>query len=174
MLILIAAQSLDGFIARPNQPGTDFCSDADAEFLRNELKSFDSLIMGRKTYDTLRERILNSNTQRYLRKIVTRTPANYQSDTRPGLVEFTNAQAEATLSELTERGRKKTALLGGGEIYTQYLQAGLVDELWITIEPFLFGSGTPLFAAKTERTLELISSSQLGTNTSLLKYKPTR
>ncbi len=172
MLILIAAQSLDGFIARPNQPGTDFCSDADADFLRNELKSFDSLIMGRKTYATLRERILNSNTQRYLRKIVTRTPANYKLDTRPDLVEFTNATPQATLTELADRGRKKTALLGGGEIYTQYLQTGLVDELWITIEPILFGAGTPLFSAQTEQRLELISSSQLSSDTALLKYKP--
>lgn len=172
MLVLIAAQSLDGYIARLERPGTDFCSEADAQFLRDALKDFDSLIMGRKTFDTLRERILNSDTKRYLRKIVTRAPENYASVTQPDLVEFTNANPQDTLEELSKRGRKKTALLGGGEIYTQYLKANLVDELWITVEPLLFGEGTPLFAGKNERQLSLLSSNQLSEQTVLLKYKP--
>ncbi len=174
MLILIAAQSIDGFIARADRPGTDFCSDADANFLRTALKDFDSLIMGRKTYDTLRERILNSDTRRYLRKIVTRDPANYSADTRPELVEFTSASPADTLAELAKRGRKKTALLGGGEIYTQYLAAGLVDELWLSVEPLLFGAGTPLINKDCQQKLELLSSAPLGDNTILLKYKPLR
>ncbi len=174
MLILIAAQSLDGFIARPDRPGTDFCSDADARFLHESLKDFDSLIMGRKTYDTLRDRILNSDTTRYLRKIVTRSPQTHSADTRPDLVEFTAAKPADLLAELAARGRKKTALLGGGEIYTQYLKAGHVDELWITVEPLLFGGGTPLLSVEHELKLELLSTQQLGENTVLLKYKPTR
>lgn len=172
MLILIAAQTLDGYIARLDRPGTDFCSDADALFLRETLKDFDSLIMGRKTYATLRERIQNSTSKRYLRKIVTRDPQAYAADTRPELIEFTQAQPADVLSELAERGRKKTALLGGGEIYTQYLESGLVDELWITLEPLLFGDGVPLLNSPRERPLTLISSQHLSGNTLLLKYKP--
>ncbi|MBD5778625.1 dihydrofolate reductase [Pelagicoccus sp. NFK12] len=172
MLILIAAQSLDGFIARPDRAGTDFCSEADASFLRDTLKKFDSLIMGRKTFETLRERILNSDTKRYLRKIITRSPAAYAADTRPDLVEFTDQPPIETLSELAGRGRKKTALLGGGEIYTQYLEAGVVDELWITIEPLLFGGGTPLLGKANERPLKLLSHHRLSDETLLLKYKP--
>lgn len=171
MLILIAAQTLDGFIARADRPGTDFCSDADAAFLSKALQDFDSLIMGRKTYDTLRDRILNSNTTRFLRKIVTRKPANFEDDTRAELVEFTRSTPKEVLAELRGRGRFKTALLGGGEIYTQYLAAGVVDELWLTIEPKLFGLGTPLITQALELDLSLISSAPLSENTVLLKYR---
>lgn len=171
MLTLIAAQSIDGYIARPNQPGTDFCSDADAQFLRNSLKEFDSLIMGRKTYDTLRNRILNSDTTRYLRKILTRSPQQFASDTRSDLIEFTDQVPSSILAELIDRGRDRTALLGGGEIYTAFLTAGLVDELWITIEPYLFGDGTPLFTQTQELTFELESATSLGDRSVLLKYK---
>lgn len=174
MLTLIAAQTLDGFIARPERPGTDFCSAADASFLRQALKDFDSLVMGRKTYDTLRERILNSNTKRFLRKIITRYPSDYAADVRPELVEFTSESPLAVLSELAKRGRKKTALLGGGEIYSQYLAAGRVDEFWLTLEPKLFGAGTPLLTQKLELDLELLSSSPLGPNVLLLKYRIAR
>ncbi|MDQ8185991.1 dihydrofolate reductase family protein [Pelagicoccus sp. SDUM812002] len=174
MLVLIAAQSIDGFIARPDRPGTGFCSDADSRFLRNALQDFDSLIMGRKTYETLRNRILKSVTKRFLRKIVTRHPGTFSADARPGLVEFTDASPSSVLSELKTRGRKKTALLGGGEIYTHYLEEALVDELWITIEPLLFGGGTPLFTGASERSYELLESTKLGKDTVLLKYKPVR
>lgn len=171
MLVLIAAQTLDGYIARPDRPGTDFCSDADATFLRDALKGFDSLIMGRKTYHTLRDRILNSDTQRFLRKIATRDPDIHAKDHRTDLIEFTSDSPAATLAELARRGRKKTALLGGSEIYAQYLAAGLVDELWITVEPLLFGAGTALLAAPCELPLKLQSVTQLGENVVLLKYK---
>ncbi|EDY82450.1 riboflavin biosynthesis protein RibD C-terminal domain protein [Verrucomicrobiia bacterium DG1235] len=174
MLTLIAAQTLDGFIARQNQPGTDFCSDADAAFLRSALKDFDSLVMGRKTYDTLRDRIQNSDTTRYLRKIVTRDPASHAADTKPDLVEFTSAPPDEILAELAKRGRNKTALLGGGEIYTRFLSAGLVDELWITIEPLLFGAGTPLLSQPLELQFKLHSSAPLGKNALLLKYLPQK
>lgn len=171
MLVLIAAQTLDGYIARPDRPGTDFCSEADAAFLREALKEFDSLIMGRKTYHTLRERILNSDTQRFLRKIVTRSPDIHAKDQRDDLIEFTGDTPAEILNELDRRGRKKTALLGGSEIYAQYLAAGLVDELWITVEPLLFGAGTALLAAPCELALQLVSVSRLSENVVLLKYK---
>jgi len=170
MLTLIAAQSLDGYIARPDQPGTGFCSDADAQFLGSALKNFDSLIMGRKTYTTLRERILKSDTTRYLRKIVTRSPEDYANDIRPDLIEFTAQPPTAILKELSKRGRKRTALLGGGEIYTAFLIAGLVDELWLTLEPYLFGGGTPLFTKEQEMQFKLKESQLLSSDTLLLKY----
>lgn len=172
MLILIAAQSIDGFIARHDQPGTAFCSDADATFLREALQEFDSLIMGRKTYDTLRDQIQNSTTTRFLRKIVTRDPQQFRNDEKQDLIEFTNAAPETILEELTQRGRSRTALLGGGEIYTQFLGANLVDELWLTIEPLLFGAGTPLVSKPIETDkLELKSSTPLNEQTLLLKYR---
>lgn len=173
-LVLIAAQSLDGFIARHDQPGTGFCSEADSSFLRTALLDFDSLIMGRKTFDTLRERIENSNTTRYLRKIVTRTPQHYFSSHRENLVEFTDATPSQILAELGQRGRKNAALLGGGEIYTAFLEANLVDELWLTLEPQIFGTGTPLATRPLNQHFQLTSAENLSPDTLLLKYLPKK
>ncbi|MBC2605823.1 dihydrofolate reductase [Pelagicoccus albus] len=170
-ITLIAAQSLDGFIARPDRPGTDFCSEADAAFLRSSLQNFDSMIMGRKTYETLRQRIQSSSSTRFLRKVVTRNPSDFEDEERPGLIEFTNLSPTQIQAELAKRGRKMTALLGGGQIYTHFLASGLVEELWITIEPILFGAGTPLLTKELELNLQLFESSQLSETSVLLKYK---
>lgn len=173
-LILIAAQSLDGFIARHGQPGTDFCSEADSAFLSSALKDFDSLIFGRKTFDTLRHRILNSKTKRFLRKILTRSPDAYRDLAQADQVEFTDAPPADILAELARRGRRRCALLGGGEAYTRFLEAGLVDELWLTLEPRLFGIGTPLATRALDLAFALDATSRLTPDTLLLKYLPQR
>ncbi len=169
-LTLIAAQSLDGFITRHDEPGTDFCGSEDAQFLSATLKEFDSMIMGRKTFETLRDRIVASHTTRYLRKICTRKPADFAHLSREGLIEFTDAAPSGILEDLEARGRSRCALLGGGEIYTRFLEADLVDELWLTLEPKLFGTGTPIVASPIDRQFMLESMTKLGQNTALLKY----
>lgn len=167
---MIAAQSLDGFIARQGETGTAFCSEEDRAFLRSALKGFDSMVMGRKTFDTLRDQIVASTSTRYLRKIVTRSPSRFAALERPGLVEFTNATPSDILGELADRGRKRCALLGGGEIYGSFLKAGLVDELWLTVEPVVFGAGTPLVTGPVDKWFSLTDCKPLGSDTALLKY----
>lgn len=167
---MIAAQSIDGFIARADRAGTGFCGEADRRFLREALREFDALVMGRKTFETVKEVIVASRSERFLRKILTRHPDRFATLERPGLVEFANATPEAIAAELAARGRKRCALLGGGEIYASFLKAGLVDELWVTVEPRIFGSGTPLAAGDLDVSFRLESAEALGDGAALLKY----
>lgn len=39
----------------------------------------------------------------------------------------------------------KDVSVSGGEVVRHLLQAGLVDEMWISLVPVLFGDGTPLY-----------------------------
>lgn len=167
---MIAAQSLDGFISRHQETGTKFCSEQDAAFLKKSLKAFDSMIMGRKTYETLRDRIISSTTTQYIRKIQSRNPSRYANDQRENLIEFTLDSPANICKELVTRGRTNCALLGGGETYTQFLEADLVDELWLTIEPRIFGSGTPIATGPLDKAFRLLSSELLSADTLLLKY----
>jgi len=36
-------------------------------------------------------------------------------------------------------------VLGGGDLARQFAEAGLLDEMWITVTPVLLGTGKPLF-----------------------------
>ena len=49
-----------------------------------------------------------------------------------------------------------------------------MDELYLTIEPLLFGHGVPLFASETEQHLELLSLKKLNQHTLLAHYKLIR
>jgi dihydrofolate reductase len=44
---------------------------------------------------------------------------------------------------------KKIAILGGAQTYAWCLEQGIFDELYLTVEPIVFGRGINLFGDKT-------------------------
>ncbi|ATC65756.1 deaminase [Nibricoccus aquaticus] len=171
---LIAAQSLDGFITKHAAPGSDFASSADQVHLRNALAGFDCSVMGAETYRTARTQIRERLTPPRLRTVLTRSPQNFAADTLPGLLEFSSASPAQLLADLSARALRRCALLGGAQIHSLFLNSHLIDELWLTVEPALFGRGTPLLAQATDTRLRLLSQEKLAADTILLKYEVLR
>ena len=86
-----------------------------------------------------------------LRRVVwTREPERHAAETIPGVLEFTRERPVETAARLRADGRKRCALLGGGTVNAAWLEAGLVDEICVTVESRLFGYGTPLAGANPE------------------------
>jgi dihydrofolate reductase len=171
---LIAVQSLDGFITKHATPGSDFASPADQEHLRNTLAGFDCSVMGAETYRTAREQIRARLTSPRLRTVLTRSPQTFLADTVPDRLEFSSASPAQLLADLGARSLHHCALLGGAQIHSLFLNAQLVNELWLTIEPVLFGQGTPLLANATDTRLRFLSEEKLAADTLLLKYEVIR
>ncbi|MDD2765830.1 MAG: dihydrofolate reductase family protein [Opitutaceae bacterium] len=173
-IVLIAAQSLDGFITKHAQPGTAFTSPEDKAYFRAALATFDVCIFGAETYRVSRDFIRTQLPGRHVRLVMTRDPARYAAEAIPGTLEFTDAAPAALVDQLRGHGCQRCGLLGGSHIHSLFLEAGLADEVWLTIEPVLFGGGTPLLARPTDIRLELQASEQLGAHTLLLKYRVLR
>ena len=171
---LLAAQSLDGFITQHQFPGSGFTSEADKSHFRAALSRFDCSIMGGETFRVSRELILSRLTSQRLRLVLTRDPAAFAKDARPGLLEFTQLGAPEMLAQLESRGYQRCALLGGAQLHSMFLEANLVDELWLTIEPVLFGQGTPFLSRKGEFRLSLFEQSHLSEDVLLLKYRTSK
>lgn len=171
---LIAVQSLDGFITKHATSGSAFASLADQNHLRKALADFDCSVMGAETYRTARALIRDHMRAPRLRTVLTRTPQNFAADVRPGILEFSSAFPIELLNDLSARGHQRCALLGGAQIHSLFLKAGLVDELWLTIEPMLFGMGTPLIAEAVDIRLKRLSTENLTADTALLKYEVLR
>ncbi len=173
-IILVAVVSLDGRITRPGQSGAGFASAGDQAWFRESPREFDCSVMGRKTFSSIREQTLaraNDAGAPRLRLVMTRDPAAHAEDARPGSLEFSDSDATSIARALQARGHQRCALLGGGEIHRQFLDAGLVDALWLTIEPVLLGGGTPLVdGAIPEAVFELAETRHLSKNTLLLNY----
>ena len=172
---LLTAQSLDGFITRHDTPGSGFASPEDQKHFHAALEGFDCSVMGSVTYRGARELICTKPMAKRLRVVLTRTPAEHAAEAQPGSLEFTKDAPGKVLASLGRRGFTRCVLLGGAQVHGLFLSAGLVDEIWLTIEPVLFGGGTPLLAARVNVRLELLASEKLNAaGTLLLRYRVVR
>ena len=160
--VAYVATSIDGRISRAFKKLPDWTSPEDKTFLSKSLAKADALIVGRNTY---------SAASKSLRKRKTFVlTSRVQNAVRRGLVTFINPANVAIKEQLTDF--KTVAILGGGSAYCYMLENGLLDELFVTIEPLVFGNGQPMFAGGTKATrLSLESVRRLnGQGTLLIHY----
>jgi dihydrofolate reductase len=72
---------------------------------------------------------------------------------------FVTDGIESALDQAREAAKGKDVLIAGGaNAVQQYLAAGLIDELTLSIAPVLLGGGTPLFAKGESAELEQIAA----------------
>ena len=111
--------------------------------------------------------------EKKLRIILTRRPEKYNSQTVEGQLEFSGETPRQLVKRLTSIGYKEILLVGGSIINGLFLKQNLVDELYLTIEPKLFGSGKNIIEGQLlNKSLRLISVKKLNkVGTLLLKYK---
>jgi dihydrofolate reductase len=75
---------------------------------------------------------------------------------------------------LAAAGDQDVSLAGGGQAISQYLKAGLVDEMQLHVVPIFLGGGARLFedhVADAPGKLELIRAVESPTGVMHLKYK---
>lgn len=167
-VILLAAMSTDGFIAPLDQeklPSTVWTSSEDKQFFTEKSKEIGIMIMGSKTFDTIGRALSGRRSI-----VMTSKPDNYVKFDDPNLL-FTNENPEEILTNLRLQGVKQVALCGGARIYNLFLQKNLVDKMFLTIEPHIFGAGVKLFNEKIEEKFQLLEQKKLNEQgTLLLEY----
>jgi dihydrofolate reductase len=163
-VLLVAAMTIDGKIARGTHEVIDWSSPEDKSMFMRVSRESGVLIMGRNTYETL-ERPLPERLHIVLTRRTSSQPA-------PEQVEFTSAPPAEILDELARRGYQTVILAGGAEAYRTFIDAGLVDELWLTVEPVAFGNGISLLGeAPLSLRLRLIQSVHLNESSLQLRYQ---
>jgi dihydrofolate reductase len=160
---IIAALSADGFIAKdPTTPSTTWTSKEDKKRFVDISKRAGVCVMGLTTWQTFSGRPLKD------RLNIVYSPAPI-----PGLpagVETTAKSPADLLAELAGRGFKEVAICGGSTIYTMFMKSGLVERLYLTVEPVIFGDGVRLFKDPLDFKLKLEKSEKTEGGTMLLDY----
>ncbi len=159
------AITLDGKIAKFTTHPATWTSKADKKIFVEETKKAGVIIMGQTTYDTIGRPLPG-------RLNVVMNPQPDTSKNIPGTLEFTNTQPIELVKELEKRGFNSIIIGGGSTINGLFLKAGLLDEVWLTIEPKLFGEGLSLFkGADIDINLELIDVLRLDANVLHVRYR---
>ncbi len=115
------AMSLDGYIAGPNGEYDWIVQDPDFDFAAM-WKQFDTFLIGRKTYDTMRQ-TGNTKPMRGIQYVV--SSRTMKAEECPGAV--LSDDAVAYVKELRTQPGLDIAVFGGGELFRSLLAAGLVD-----------------------------------------------
>ena len=132
------ATSLDGFIADRTGGHDWIVMDPEIDFAA-VMSSFDTVIMGRKTYETAIASGRGAGMPGMTTLVVSRTLN--QKDC-PG-VTVTNSVQEM-IADLRQEPGKDLWLFGGGVLFSTMLDAGMVDSVELTIIPVLLGQGLSL------------------------------
>jgi len=137
--IAIAAITIDGKIAKGLNHMSDWTSKEDKLFMRALLSKCDVVIIGNNTYKTAIKPLSKRNC------IVFSKSAGRPVRKSANLL-YVNPKKINFKSLITKLGYKKIAILGGAQTYSWFLENNLIDELYLTIEPIIFGTGINLFA----------------------------
>ena len=156
---IIAALTADGFIGKSSQHLTDWTSKEDKHFFVEKTKQAGVVVFGQNTFETIGKPLKD------------RLTIVYSKDKQYEGVEVTQKEPQELLEDLAKRGYTEVAICGGATIYTMFMQAGVVDKLYLSVEPVLFGQGLTLFNKELDKKLTLVSIQKLGDNTILIEYK---
>ena len=181
-VIFGGANSLDNYIARKDD-AVDWImwGDEAAAVMADYWKNFDTILMGRKTYEVA------VGMSKGRGKSKSKGQGKAKRDPFPGMKSFVfsrtlkqNADdsieiiaddAAGFVHKLKSEEGKDICLMGGGEFARTLFDADLIDEIGFNIHPVLLGSGIPLFLEMTHQIdLELLECKAFKNGCVLVTY----
>ena len=132
------AMSLDGFIAGPAGEYDWIVPDEDIDF-GALYAQFDTFLMGRKTYQELKDSFLKSEV--FEDKQILVFSDSLTAGDHPEVRLVGSAAVDVTIAELRSQPGKDIWLYGGGELFRSLLERGHVDTVEPAVIPVLLGQG---------------------------------
>jgi dihydrofolate reductase len=169
------AASLDGFIAEPDG-GIAWLrayEDAGRELYEEFLAGVGALAMGAATYDALLEQ-LDSAAWPYEDQPTWVFTHRRQDPPDGADVRFVEGSVAEPHAEMrAAAGDANVWVVGGGDLLSQFVDAGLLHDLRLTVVPVVLGAGVPLFPKAVPGALELTGTSPVGGGLVELRYELT-
>lgn len=171
-ITLVLVASINGKITRGNDPDIyKWTSVEDQKHFFGLIEKYSLIVMGRKTYEVGKPRMKHIPSR--LRIVYTKNPKQYKNEEIPNQLLFTNEPPDELISKLERMKYKEMLLVGGSKLATLFLKQKLINTIMLTIEPYLFGSGTDIFEMFDDMVpVELTDCKQLNQKgTLLLTYR---
>jgi dihydrofolate reductase len=160
-IILMMAVTADGKIAKTADHFPDWTSKEDKRMFAAVTKEHGAVIFGENTFKTFPKALPER-----LNVVFTLEPNQPETEN----VKWVSGEPEKVLAELEKMGFKKAVLGGGAGLNTQFLEKKLIDEVWLTVEPKIFGAGLGIFNGDMNVDLRLLSVEKINENAVVLKY----
>lgn len=176
-VFIIASLTANGYLAdtsNASAKSTSWTSPEDLKFFVQKTKAAGVIVMGSYTYKTIGHPLKNRLNLVYTTHPESiphsqPLPANHRP--LPTDIPYTTSLPPDQLINQLTGVTKQIAICGGSQIYSLFLSAGVVDTLYLTIEPILFGQGIPFINTPLTQKLKLITTTPLSSQTLLLEYQ---
>jgi len=170
--IVYIACSLDGFIARSdgsldwlmNIPNSDNSDYGFSDFL----KSIDAIIMGRKTFETVKK----FESWPYSQPVFVLSNSMRTMESK---YEDKASIVNGSISDIVDKLRQSNLnnlYIDGGQTIQSFLRRDMIDEMIITTVPIILGNGIALFGnIGRELNFEIINCEQINNTLIQARYK---
>ncbi len=158
------AMTVDGYIADQNDQ-TPWSDEEWLSFSRF-VQDAGNIVVGTKTYEIMEAHGEFSKIGNPFTVVVSTSSFSPENNTV-----FVRSPQEA-LQILEEMNFSKALIAGGGRLNAAFMKEKLIDEIYLDVEPFIFGKGVSLFSDELlDVQLKLMESKRLSDNTIQLYYQ---
>jgi dihydrofolate reductase len=168
-VILVFVSTLDGKVTKWGDPHVrDWTSKQDQQYYKQIWKDAKLIVMGSNTF--IAEKFGPSGSRLLL--VMTRQISKYKQYEKAGQIEFTDNSPKELVEKFQKKGFDIMVVVGGAHVATSFLKEQLIDELWLTIEPKIFGTGGNFVVEqKLDIDLKMISCEKVNEEGTLItKY----
>ncbi len=166
-LAIVALTDIRGNIALEENDKLEWGSKEDKTFFRQLTTQYGTIIMGRKTFENIGRKLPN----RLNVVLSSKEKIVLENGDRPDLIIF--GTVHEIIRKAEEIGISKACVIGGRKVFTQFLNSGVVNKIYLTIEPVILPSYFNIFSQISSKILlKLEYSMILNENGTLLaEYK---
>ena len=163
-VILYMAITANGFIAKKNDD-TSWISRDEWDSYSQMVQRARCMVVGHRTYNILTKQPEFSELKDV--RLVAVSKKDFQVLAANHTVAHSPKEALEALKDFPE-----VVVAGGGQLNAAFLEENLVDEIYLDIEPIVFGEGIPIFRDKGfERKLELLDQKKITAQEIQLHYR---
>lgn len=180
-MFLFMNVSLDGYVEDANHDISGFKNDFEA-FSNQDGGVVDTLLFGRKTYDgmkfwsTPQGKEIQPDVAKFMsetRKVVASRNTSFEAGWEN--VTIIGDDVVAQVKRLKQEAGETIAIFGSNNLCITLMQAGLIDDFQIVVNPVAFGKGTPLFKGLSQKAdFTLTNTRKFKSGAILLTYQPTK
>jgi len=166
-IIVYLASSVNGLIS--NKAGIpDWLSEEFGQGFLAICQRAQAVIMGKTTYDFLNPDYLPLKGEGVLIVLTHDTSAKPSQSN----VTFTDRMPQEIIDDLGARGFQEAVIIGGAQTVSEFVKAGVVTEIYLVVEPVLFGGGLPMLrGVDFDCKLTLLNVDKLNDNTVQFRYR---
>lgn len=175
-IIYYAAASIDGFISGENDDVNGFVSESDGitQYLA-DLKDFDTVIMGRRTYEFGYNYGMSPGQVPPLYRHMKNYVFSNSLDLPDADPQVKTAKMDLKIiDELRAMNGTSIYLCGGGKFAGWLLNNGRIDILIVKLNPLIIGKGIPMFEnVERQYKAELLDHKVYSKGLQIISYKLT-